>query len=913
MEKNNTLCTDVYVDITCTSLTNYISGIQRVVRKGTEALLNLRKQSNFCIHLLRWNQVHSAYELIENSKYLIWLNGNCDLEAAASKRFIFPEQIPSGAVFFDLDSVWPIQPKRQQLFPTLKHNGVKIAVLVYDVIPITDPQYTDGGASQDFLQYFAATMLYADLIFTNSEFVKAEIQKLKLLEQPQCKDPQRFFCASLGSDFEIASLSDPRISDEAKAIVQRGPYLLTVSTIEPRKNHKILLDAYDQFLRSKNVNIVFAGRKGWNVDDLLERLYNHLDYGKRLFHVEGANDETISYLYQNAFYMVFPTYLEGYGIPVVESMIAGTPVLLSDIPVMREVAGPYGEFFSPDDAEGLSRHVIEALDSPEVYDQKKEALTTYKATTWADFGNNLVAGLALLCKNEFSSAQVTSDVSKMEPGVNAESILEDILYERLVCSDITAHTSTGTPSLTPEESTSAYIREIGGYISTMEATRQNYAFRHIYSVRKILGPLIVFFKRVVRKLLKWYIEPICDQQTEFNNAVTPSIGRLTELSQRSINDLRVVEKLSRSNQDSLQAMEELSRTNSDALTVVANSQKEAKSRMDDIEDAQTRDRDAFRTLLNALQSQLDEDRHQEGVRLGQVLTDIQILSKEVETLQQQNNTLQEQLGLFSGMADELRKMLKISAQRISDLESDMTCIHKVNHALFEKNGLTFWDKDSVSQSGEDCIVAYIAMALGYRPEQVTYLDLGANHAKDMSNTYYFYNYGARGVLVEANPDLIPELRLYRSGDVILNRCVSNEDGNTVDFYIVNGDGISSMNKERVEHAIAINESLCISQVVQVQTISVNTILEQYFDVVPLLLNIDIEGCDTEILEAMDFERFRPKIIICEAIPYKKNIVVGEKDTELVELLWENDYIEYAFTGINCIFIDKRELRERGIL
>lgn len=913
MEENNAVCTDVYIDITCTSLTNYISGIQRVVRRGTEALLNLRRQSNFCIHLLRWNQVHRAYEIIENSKYLIWLNGNCDLEAVVSKRFISPEKIPSGAIFFDLDSVWPIQPKRQQLFPILKHNGVKIAVLVYDVIPITDPQYTDGGASEDFLQYFAATLLYADVIFTTSEFVKAEIQKLKPLERLQRKEPQRFFCASLGSDFEIASLSNPRISDKAKAIVQRGPYLLTVSTIEPRKNHKILLDAYDQFLCNKNVNIVFAGRKGWNVDDLLKRLYNHPDYGKRLFHVEGANDETISYLYQNAFYMVFPSYLEGYGIPVVESMIAGTPVLLSDIPVMREVAGSYGEFFSPDNAEELSKHIIEALDSPEVYDQRKEALTTYKATTWADFGNSLVAGLALVCKNEFSSTQITSDVPEVESGIYAEAVLEDILYEKLVCNDITARTSTETPCLTPEESASAYIREISGHISTMEATRQNYAFRHIYSVRKIIGPLIVFFKRVVRKLLKWYIEPICDQQTEFNNAVTPSIGRLTELSQRSINDLRAVEELSRSNQDSLRAVEELSRTSSDALTVVENAQKEAKSRMDDIEDAQARDRDAFRTLLNALQSQLDEDRYQEGAQLGQILTDIQILSQEIEFLKQQNNTLQEQLGLSSSMADELQKMLKISVQRISDLESDMTCIHKVNHALFDKNGLSFWDKDSVSQSGEDCIVAYIAMEMGYRPEQVTYLDLGANHAKDMSNTYYFYNYGARGVLVEANPDLIPELRLYRSGDVILNRCVSTEDGNIVEFYILNGDGISSMDKKRAEQAIAINEDLYISRVVQVQTISVNTILEQYFDVVPFLLNIDIEGCDTEILEAMDFERFRPKIIICEAIPYRKNIVVGEKDTELVEFLLGKDYIEYAFTGINCIFIDKRELRERGIL
>lgn len=76
---------------------------------------------------------------------------------------------------------------------------------------------------------------------------------------------------------------------------------------------------------------------------------------------------------------------------------------------------------------------------------------------------------------------------------------------------------------------SEYLMELNRYIMLLDSNRENHAYRQISSHRKWIGSIIVFGKKVVRKFLKWYIEPITIQQTKFNNAVTPSIGRLTEL------------------------------------------------------------------------------------------------------------------------------------------------------------------------------------------------------------------------------------------------------------------------------------------------------------------------------------------------------------------------------------------------
>lgn len=242
------------------------------------------------------------------------------------------------------------------------------------------------------------------------------------------------------------------------------------------------------------------------------------------------------------------------------------------------------------------------------------------------------------------------------------------------------------------------------------------------------------------------------------------------------------------------------------------------------------------------------------------------------------------------------------------LRSDDVTTIQLSHRIeiLEKNGkndFQLFNKKTYSQSGEDSIIMYIMAMKGIPLSECNYLDLGANHPKFMSNTYFFYEQGARGVLVEANPKLACELEKERSGDIVLNKCISGKSGEKLDFNILNLDGLSKVGD--VSDILHENPDARIEETVQLETISVNDIIEQYFSgKFPLILNLDIEGLEKQILESIDFEKYRPMIMIIEMIPYSKELVRGQKDTELLEYVKSKGYDEYAFTGINSIFIDR---------
>ena len=206
------------------------------------------------------------------------------------------------------------------------------------------------------------------------------------------------------------------------------------------------------------------------------------------------------------------------------------------------------------------------------------------------------------------------------------------------------------------------------------------------------------------------------------------------------------------------------------------------------------------------------------------------------------------------------------------------------------------------------ICEYVLKFLRTDISRVNYLDLGANHAKELSNTYKFYKMGGRGVLVEANPELIPELTENRKGDVILNNVIVPSDeasGGSTDFYVLSGDGLSTLDYESAVRACEANPSITIKQKYSVNTVTVSEILDRYFKDGMDILNIDLEGIEYQILKEFDFSKIRPKIILLESIEYRPYLVTEKSlSQDTAALLKANNYTEYAFTGINSVFLDK---------
>ena len=266
-----------------------------------------------------------------------------------------------------------------------------------------------------------------------------------------------------------------------------------------------------------------------------------------------------------------------------------------------------------------------------------------------------------------------------------------------------------------------------------------------------------------------------------------------------------------------------------------------------------------------------------------------------------------------------QKRLDEIENHLNILENEMRLYRRNMELLFSKKNdscvqvFNFLDKKTNSQCGEDAILAYVISRLGIPFEACRYLDLGANRPVEGSNTNFFYQQGATGVLVEANPELIKDLEEQREGDIILNKCIDVENDTIMHFYIMSDDGLSTPNFEQVEEIQRKNPNIFLKDTVEVKSISVNSIFERYFpDKIPEILSVDVEGKDLEILQSIDFSKYRPLLIVVEMIEYSPDKIPFQKNEKVLDMMRKHGYFEYAFTGVNSIFIDKTSPLVNGI-
>lgn len=394
----------IYIDLSVFINLDYLTGIQRV---SEEIILRLLKNKNTNIVLITYSEENECFRIINNETFT-----NCcenkikDKSVCITDKYLEIHEMESGAVFFDIDSVWCCKFTRSKLYPLLKNQNIKIITHVYDIIPITHPQYCHENTVMFFIEYLGATLKYANHLIVNTQ---ATADRIKTVCNKMNRKMPGCTVAPLGCDFKKANDQKQTLpSPDVQNIIDAGKYILMVGTIEPRKNHALLLDALDNGL---NANVVFAGRVGWNVENLIERIKNHPLYQKRLFFIDNANDSAIDKLYENAYFLAFPTFDEGFGLPVIESIQRNTPVIASDIPVLREVGGEYADYFDNTDCTSLVKYIDNCLNDPEKYDTKKSMLKNYKAYTWDKSADIMEKALINVCAP--SETVNSTDLSQM--------------------------------------------------------------------------------------------------------------------------------------------------------------------------------------------------------------------------------------------------------------------------------------------------------------------------------------------------------------------------------------------------------------------------------------------------------------------------------------------------------------------
>lgn len=229
----------------------------------------------------------------------------------------------------------------------LKTRGVGRQFVVYDLLPCLHPGWFPWP-DHWFPDYLHNLVRHADAAICISQSTAHDLTEWISENSPEHADfPVDWF--HLGADIEMSVPSDHMTDDFEKRWANRGrgPSILMVGTIEPRKGHDQALAAFSSLWNDGvNANLVIVGQAGWGRDELLETMTSHPEWGHRLLWFEGASDAELMRLYRVADGCLMASRGEGFGLPLIEAARYDIPVLARDLPVFEEIAKDNVAYFS---------------------------------------------------------------------------------------------------------------------------------------------------------------------------------------------------------------------------------------------------------------------------------------------------------------------------------------------------------------------------------------------------------------------------------------------------------------------------------------------------------------------------------------------------------------------------------------
>ena len=267
-----------------------------------------------------------------------------------------------------------------------KRIGFTFVGAFYDGIPVVAPHLVQSyGFSQMFFQHIYNLIHLSDKIFSISHF--SENQLRGIIDDHQIEKIPDIATIYLGNSEEKSLFVEDNYSYKSREHATR--YAIYVSTIETRKNHKLLLEVWKRMIDLKIPNIpdlVCVGMWGWGIEELRERYFNDKDLQKYIHFYDNVNDEELSHLYKHAMFSLFPSFMEGWGLGAVESMTYGVPSIISTAPALIEATQNLMPTADPEDPEAWIIEISKILNEPEyLLSLGMSIKESFERKTWTKF------------------------------------------------------------------------------------------------------------------------------------------------------------------------------------------------------------------------------------------------------------------------------------------------------------------------------------------------------------------------------------------------------------------------------------------------------------------------------------------------------------------------------------------------
>ncbi|WP_410435373.1 glycosyltransferase family 4 protein [Lonsdalea quercina] len=339
---------ELLVDISVLVEVDAATGIQRVVRSVLSNLLQLD------IPGYRIRPVYCAYGGV--FRYA---------NTFVAEKFSINHEEGDVPVLFAKDDILLGLDLTAHLFPFLARQledarkaGARVYYVVYDIIPLLNPQWCSEGIQAAFPVWLESLAGHTDGLVCISKSVAHEVKQwLSEHANEYTINPYleiKHF--HLGADLSasLPSMGRPADSDEVLSKIRKRTTFLMVSTIEPRKGHAQVIAAFDKLWElGVDCNLVIVGKKGWDIDALINKITSHQQLNEKLFWLNGISDEFLSEIYANAQALIVASLAEGFGLPVIEAAQNGLPIISRDIPVLREVAAENALYFRGEEPEDI--------------------------------------------------------------------------------------------------------------------------------------------------------------------------------------------------------------------------------------------------------------------------------------------------------------------------------------------------------------------------------------------------------------------------------------------------------------------------------------------------------------------------------------------------------------------------------
>ena len=297
----------------------------------------------------------------------------------------------SGDVLLSLGATWVLRGYAEAV-SSVRRRGVKVVRMVFDIIPTIKPQWVEPAHTRDITAWVRSVLSESDHVLTISDFSRHEIARYC----EECRFPMPPLSVVRLGDV-LGEASGGSTPSPLPRFAPTRPFFICVSTLDVRKNHRLLYDAWTQLAARRGdacPDLLCIGMPHLHVDDLLHEIRQDRNINRHIHVLNNIEDTELEWYYQHCQATIYPSKYEGWGLPVAESLGHGRLCLASNATSIPEISRTLPEFFDPYDVYGLVTLIERVLNEPNWVRLREEKIRSeFRPTPWTETAAQVLAAI----------------------------------------------------------------------------------------------------------------------------------------------------------------------------------------------------------------------------------------------------------------------------------------------------------------------------------------------------------------------------------------------------------------------------------------------------------------------------------------------------------------------------------------